>query len=305
MAGPSNCSTQTLEANPASCTDTKSLYSPHIDGGSVERWEESGYGLGHVYDSIFHGDWESYDPFESSCRLPVASDLYEGAGACTMFRMYQGWLSMSDTAPREGTLLVNPLFRLATAYYLLRPFFAAKKGLIGGKVEEYLAPENWALNPTQSSALHGAHPGHCQELSAAFHPHLDLEKSMTHIPRVRPGDYVAWHCDTAHSVDSVHTGSSDSSVLYIPACPLTEGNATYLAKQRDAFVAGVPAPDFPGGEGEKGFVGRMGPGECVEWMAEDGRRAFGLEGWKSEGEVLEPAERVCLDRANKVLGFYD
>jgi len=49
---------------------------PHCDAGSVERWEENGYGKGGVYDSIFKGKWEGYDPWESSCRLPVVSDLY-------------------------------------------------------------------------------------------------------------------------------------------------------------------------------------------------------------------------------------
>jgi hypothetical protein len=56
---------------------------PHVDGGSVERWEKEGYGRGGVYDKIFQGRWEEYDPWESSCRLPVESDLYSGAGACS------------------------------------------------------------------------------------------------------------------------------------------------------------------------------------------------------------------------------
>ena len=57
---------------------------PHIDGGSCERWEENGYGRGGVYDSIFHGRWELFDPWESSCRLAVNSDLYGAAGGCSM-----------------------------------------------------------------------------------------------------------------------------------------------------------------------------------------------------------------------------
>lgn len=67
--------------------DNKFSLGPHVDGGSVERWEEGGYGLGGVYDEIWKGRWEEYDPFEASCRLPVESDLYGGAGACSMFRM--------------------------------------------------------------------------------------------------------------------------------------------------------------------------------------------------------------------------
>jgi hypothetical protein len=28
---------------------------PHVDGGGVERWEDNGYGLGNVYQSIWEG----------------------------------------------------------------------------------------------------------------------------------------------------------------------------------------------------------------------------------------------------------
>lgn len=73
--------------------DAKFALGPHVDGGSCERWEEEGYGRGGVYDSIWKGRWEEYDPWESSKRLPVVSDLYQGVGACSMFRMFQGWLS--------------------------------------------------------------------------------------------------------------------------------------------------------------------------------------------------------------------
>ena len=53
---------------------------------------------------------------------------------------------------------------------------------------------------------------------------------MIHMPTVKLGDYVAWHCDSIHAVDPHHAGSQDSSVLYIPACPLTESNAEYLTQ---------------------------------------------------------------------------
>jgi hypothetical protein len=73
--------------------DARFALGPHVDGGSCERWEEEGYGRGKVYDAIWRGRWEEYDPWESSTRLPVVSDLYQGVGACSMFRMFQGWLS--------------------------------------------------------------------------------------------------------------------------------------------------------------------------------------------------------------------
>ena len=216
---------------------------PHCDAGSVERWEENGYGRGGVYQSIFKGEWEAYDPWESSCRLPVVSDLYNGPGGCSMFRMFQGWLSMSETGPGEGTLMVNPLLSKATAYSLLRPFFNAKNA--DGNSPAWLESNNWELEGPMSSHLHGAVPGTCQELNAVMHPHLRLETSMVHVPRVKPGDYVAWHCDTIHAVDKMHAGNSDASVMYIPACPLTETNAEYLVRQRETFLEGKDYSSLP------------------------------------------------------------
>lgn len=77
--------------------DAKFALGPHVDGGSCERWEEEGYGRGGVYDAVWQGRWEEYDPWESSTRLPVVSDLYQGVGACSMFRMFQGWLSSKSS----------------------------------------------------------------------------------------------------------------------------------------------------------------------------------------------------------------
>lgn len=269
----------------------------HVDGGSVERWEPDGYGRGVVYDKIWEGKWEEYDPWESSCRLAVQSDLYDGAGACSMFRMFQGWLSMSATGPGEGTLLVNPLFRLATAYLLLRPFFSP----ICPDVEAsgFLDAENWVLDPRQNSLLQGASLGCTQELHAALHPHLDLARSMVHVPAVQPGDYVAWHCDSIHAVDKIHGGKGDSSVMYIPSCPLTEMNAEYLVLQRKAFLAGSPGPDFPGGEGESRHSGRFGVRDVEEAGGESGLRGMGLKRWEVEGE-REGVRRV-LERANNII----
>lgn len=166
---------------------------PHIDGGSVERWEPDGYGRGGVYDSVFSGDWESYNPWDAAPRLSAEADLYNGAGACSMFRMFQGWLSMSHSGALKGTLLVNPLVKLATSYVLLRPFFRPAKE---AGSEGFLAPENWEfMGAEMNSELQGATPSHCQELNDAIHPHLDLDKTVVHMPDVKPGDFVVWHCD--------------------------------------------------------------------------------------------------------------
>jgi len=170
---------------------------PHVDSGSVERWEKHGYGLGGVYDKVFQGLWEEYDPWDASTRVHAVMDNYNGLGACSMFRMFQGWLSMSYTKGFEGTLLVNPLIQLATAYYLLRPFFRSVKGSEDVPFEEYLAPDNWIFTGEEmTSELQGATPGHGQELSVDLHPHLELDTSMIHMPPVKPGDFVVWHCDS-------------------------------------------------------------------------------------------------------------
>jgi hypothetical protein len=94
---------------------------PRVDGGSVKRWEPEGHRRGDVYDKIWQGKWD--DPPDASCQVPMISDVYDGAGACSMFRIFQGWLSMSHTGPNEGTLMVNPSLQLSTAHFLLRPLF--------------------------------------------------------------------------------------------------------------------------------------------------------------------------------------
>ncbi|GJN82692.1 hypothetical protein PLIIFM63780_006235 [Purpureocillium lilacinum] len=282
--------------------DASFALGPHMDGGSVERWEPGGYGLGGVYDRVLAGDWEGYDPWDASGRVAAVSNLYDGLGACSMFRMWQGWMSMSRAAPGEGTLLVNPLMHMATAYVLLRPFFRAVDPAKEGTA--LLDEANWAFTggDDMTSDLQGASPGHGQELTEELHPHLELARTMVHVPEIKPGDFVAWHCDTIHSVDKVHAGSSDSSVLYIPVCPVTDINAEYAARQRAAFRAGTPGPDFPGGEGESRHVGRPSEAALRGWTDGAGRQAFGLERLAAREGAL-PGEREVVARANAILGF--
>lgn len=202
--------------------DASFALGPHIDGGSVERWERHGYGVGGVYDAIFQGRWaasseetqaslerdthndkpRSYDPWDVSGRVDAVMDNYQGLGACSAFRMFQGWLSMSHTRPGEGTLMVNPMLRQAMAYVLLRPFFEPvlkTVGECGGSRERFLAKENWRFMPahrSMNSDLHGAVPSHGQELTDELHPHLRLDQTMLHVPEIKPGDFVVWHCDS-------------------------------------------------------------------------------------------------------------
>ena len=142
------------------------------------------------------GDWEGYDPWDASGRVAAVSNLYDGLGACSMFRMWQGWMSMSRAAPGEGTLLVNPLMHMAKAYVLLRPFFRAVDPAKEGTA--LLDEANWAFTggDDMTSDLQGASPGHGQELTEERHPHLELARTMVHVPEIKPGDFVAWHCDS-------------------------------------------------------------------------------------------------------------
>ena len=266
--------------------DAKFALGPHTDGGSLERWEDPEYSK--VYQSILDGEWEKYDAMDARHRINAHMDLYNSQGGCSAFRFFQGWLSMSSTGPGEGTLRLCPLLKHATAYLILRPFFDSTSG---------------SLN--LDSSFPGSVPGAGQEYSPETHPHLELESSMVSVPKVEPGDYVAWHCDTIHAVDKEHNGHGDSSVLYIPACAMTPRNIEFIKKQRVAALAYSPPQDFPGagGPGELGFKG------AVDWdqVPEDGLRALGLgsSGWErrpdmSEGEisVIENANRVLFTSAS-------
>lgn len=198
---------------------------------------------------------------------------------------------MSNTGPNEGTLLVNPMLKHATAYFLLRPFFAP--------TSSPSSLSNWRIPSVPTPAFPGAVPAASQEFSDKWHPHLDLERTMTHIPRVAPGDYVAWHCDTIHAVDRIHAGAGDSSVLYIPAVPLCKSSAAYAVRQRGAFLTGVPPPDFPSGSGESGG-GMAGMKDIV---GEEGRRAMALGGEAWSLEELKEGQKEVVRRANETFGW--
>ena len=110
---------------------------------------------------------------------------------------------MSKSGPHEGTLLVNPLMHMATAYVLLRPFFAP---LNESKGSGFLDESNWKFigEADMDSELQGASPGHGQELTDELHPHLELERTMVHVPDIKPGDFVAWHCDSKSTYTPKH-----------------------------------------------------------------------------------------------------
>ncbi|EAQ83464.1 hypothetical protein CHGG_09868 [Chaetomium globosum CBS 148.51] len=280
---------------------------PHQDAGSVERWEEEGYGRGGVYDRVWQGGWEEgFDAYDAAGRVGAVTDLYGGLGACSMFRMFQGWLAISESGPLRGTLLVNPLVRETGVYALLRPFFRARGGLeeVGGVKERYLEEGNWEFTGGEKmdSEIQGAMPGCAQEFPEGAHPHLELDRTMVHVPEVRPGDYVVWHCDSIHAVDKKHSGTSDSSVLYIPVCPTTKASAEYMVRQRAAFLQGTPGPDFPGGEGESRHIGRGTEEYVKKYCDPAGVQSMGLDKL-STAEDDTPGGKAVVAEANRILGF--
>ncbi|KZS97250.1 DUF1479-domain-containing protein [Sistotremastrum niveocremeum HHB9708] len=244
--------------------DAKFALGPHVDGGGVERWEDPTYRS--VYKNIFDGKWRSFDAYRMGERHDANMNMYESAGGCSVFRAWQGWLSMSSTGPGEGTLRVLPLTQTSTAYWLLRPFFSPSSS-------DPFGP--WNPDPT-SLYLHGATPGRGQEMSGATHPHLELGQSMVSVPKVEPGDGVFWHGDLIHAVENVHAGSSDSSVMYIPCVPGTPSNLRYVYAQRDSFTSGIPPPDFPGGQGESRHVGRASADLIAEIGGDEALKSMGF-----------------------------
>lgn len=76
---------------------------------------------------------------------------------------------------------------------------------------------------------------------------------------------------------------------------MTEGNARYLVRQREAFLQGTPGPDFPGGVGESEHVGRIG--------RDDVRNAGGLEGERAMGLASLKGERKFWGEMNRAVGL--
>jgi len=296
-----------------------------VDNGSLERWELDGYGRCGLYDAIFKGDWESYNAWDPAGRVNATSDLYNGAGACSMMRMFQGILALTTVEPGMIRLLPSP--KLSTVYFLLRPFFSPKEPAPESgddspeKWERYLDPSNWALDKEQTTIIHGAVPGHAQRVTAAWHPHLQLDKSLVTPPTLQAGDYIVWHPDQAYQFSntnyrsnskpngsSAESGSPQTSMLvYTPAAPLTQTNALFLARQRKAFLRGHPGPDFDStGTGlgsEAPHTGRLGEKEIREVGGEEGLQAMGLAPWsvgKPAGSVSGSGNVIIQDTTPKL-----
>lgn len=220
---------------------------PHIDGGSVERWLESS-GYQSVFRHLLKGDWKSYDPYDARYRTETKE--ISSPAVCSMFRTWQGWTALTQQGPGDGTLQLIPS-SIALGWMILRA------------LQDDIADDD--LCGAEAARALSCHPEWHQKI-------LD---GLCSIPLMQPGDTVWWHPDVVHSVEDKHQGDGYSNVIYIGAAPYCEKNASFLASQKEKFLAGESAPDFAAENYELGFEGRA----MLSDLSELGKKQMGFEEW--------------------------
>jgi hypothetical protein len=201
--------------------------SPHVDGGSVERWLDENFRK--VYRHVFSGNWQEYDPYDAAYR-PEAREVSSPA-VCSMFRTFQGWTALTRQGKGDGTLQLIPIAS-SMMYVLLRAL----------------------QDDVPEDDLCGAAPGRALSINAQYHSLLI--EALSSIPLMAPGDTVFWHSDVVHAVENEHKGSGYSNVMYISSTPGCAKNTAYLAKQAPTFLSGRTPPDFAPDDFEVDFKGR-------------------------------------------------
>ena len=201
--------------------------SPHVDGGSVERWLDENFRK--VYRHVFSGNWQDYDAYDAAYR-PDAREVASPA-VCSMFRTFQGWTALTRQGKGDGTLQLIPIAN-SMMYVLLRAL----------------------QDDVPEDELCGAAPGRALSINPQYHSLLI--EALSSIPLMEPGDTVFWHSDVVHAVENEHRGSGYSNVMYISSTPGCAKNTAYLAKQAPAFLAGKTPPDFAPDDFEVDFTGR-------------------------------------------------
>jgi hypothetical protein len=78
-------------ASAAGCGSASLGLSPHVDGGSVERWLDDNFRK--VYRHVFAGNWRKYNAFDAAYRPEVRE--VDSPAVCSMFRTYQGWMALT------------------------------------------------------------------------------------------------------------------------------------------------------------------------------------------------------------------
>jgi Gig2-like len=201
--------------------------SPHVDGGSVERW--LGPNFRNVYRHVFSGDWQEYNAFDGAWRQDA--EEIPSPAVCSMFRTFQGWTALTRQGQGDGTLQLIPIAN-SMMYILLRAL----------------------QDDVRETELCGANPGRALSVEPEWHGLL--LGGLTSIPLMQPGDTVFWHPDVVHAVENEHGGSGYSNVMYIGATVGCGKNDAYLDKQAPAFLSGQSPPDFAPDNFEVDFRGR-------------------------------------------------
>jgi hypothetical protein len=201
--------------------------SPHVDGGSVERWLDENFRK--VYRHVFSGDWHAYNAFDAAFR-PEVRELPSPA-VCSMFRTFQGWTALTRQGQGDGTLQLIPIAE-SMVYVLLRAL----------------------QDDVPEDDLCGAAPGRALSVNPQYHSLL--LQALSSIPLMEPGDTVFWHSDVVHAVENEHHGKGYSNVMYISSTPGCAKNTAYLAKQAPSFLTGKTPPDFAADDFEVDFKGR-------------------------------------------------
>ncbi len=201
--------------------------SPHIDGGTIERWIDTGYRQ--VYRHVFDGDIHEHNPFAAAYRTQTTE--IPSPAVCSMFRTFQGWTALSSQGPGEGTLNLVPIAD-AMSWVLLR----ALQDDVG------------------ENDLCGFQAGRAMTMVPQYHQLL-LDAYVP-IPRVNAGDTVWWHPDVIHGVENQHNGDGYSNVMYIGAAPDCQKNKDFLTLQSPAFESGKSCPDFAPEHYEVDFANR-------------------------------------------------
>lgn len=257
----------------------------HLDSSAIERWEDPKYRSN--YEAILKGRWEEYDAWSLDNRPDAKVDLYRKQGSCSAFRSLQGWLSLSECGPGEGTLRLLPSLKLSTAYLMLKPFFQDDKLDLSKPTFPGATPGKGQLFPTTK-----------------FHPHLEQLRSIVSAPQVNPGDYMYWHVDLVHEVEDQHNGLQDSSVFYNAAIPLCPYNIENMLIQRKSFRDAVPPPDFYldlGGPFEvEGVHANHGARE-ENIISLSGRRALGLEEFDENEAGITVGQKQVRKMANEAI----
>jgi hypothetical protein len=218
--------------------------SPHVDGGSVERWLDENFR--NVYRHVFSGEWREYDAFEAAWRPDVRE--VSSPAVCSMFRTFQGWTALTRQGKGDGTLQLIPIAN-SMVYMLLRAL----------------------QDDVPEDDLCGAKPGRTLSVNPQYHG--ILLNALSSIPMMQPGDTVFWHSDVVHAVENEHRGSGYSNVMYIASTPGCPKNAAYTRRQAPSFLSGETPPDFAPDNFEIDFKGRA----TVDDLTPLGRSQLGID----------------------------